>query len=165
MADQISIDAIANQALKSLGKLGGDLAGYAQLLVLLLANETGTIIHRDPDSALIGLVCTAPMPQAAIPDQNASAFHFSRNGLDLLASVFGPARILVAARHDTGGAVRFRKIRDRPHAVANHRRMGPLQRDDLIVGVNRLRLFARTDTDRGDTGDQTPVVENAFDDR
>ena len=115
---------------------------------ILLANESGTIIHRDPEPAFVGLVGPTAVPQTTVPDQNTSPFHLGRNRLDLLTSVFGTARVLVATRHDACGTVRFGKVTDRPHAVADDRCMRPRQRDHLIVGMDRLGCFARTNADR-----------------
>ena len=52
-----------------------------------------------------------------------------------------------------------------PHRVADGRDVRLRQWNDLIVGVDRLRLFTRSDHDRGERADEAAGTEETVDDR
>ena len=70
----------------------------------------------------------------------------------------------MAAGDDAGGAVLFCEVGDRPHGVADDRDVGTWERDELVVGMDRLCLFVGPDGDGRERGDQEPRIEDAFDD-
>ena len=71
----------------------------------------------------------------------------------------------MAAGDEPGGAVRLGEVGERPHGVADDRHVRLVQRDELVVGVDRLGALARVDGDGGERGDQAAGVEHALDDR
>ena len=165
MANQVSINAVTDQALQTLRESGRNRAGDSELLIFLLANEPSAIVHRDPDPMIVQSVGATTVPETAMPHQNAAAFHLRRDGIDVGISILGPARVFVAERNDAGCAVRFSEISQGPHAVANDRRVRSCQADHLIIGMNRLRRFPSTNADRGEGGDQAAIIEDPFDHR
>ena len=62
---------------------------HAELLVLLLADVAGAVVHGDADPALVGAVGPAAVPQAADPDQDAALLHFGGDGVVVLEGVGG----------------------------------------------------------------------------
>ena len=70
----------------------------------------------------------------------------------------------MGAGDEPGGAVGLGEVGERPHGVAHRRRVGLGQRDDLVVGVDRLRRLARSDGDRGERRHQEPGVEDPLED-
>ena len=159
-----AVDAVADQAPEARREARGDLARDAELLVLLLADEAGAVVHGDPDAALAGAVGAAAVPEAAVPDQHAARLHLRRDAVVAPAEV-RRAVCAVAAGHDARGAVRLGEVGERPHRVADDRAVGLVEGDQLVVGVDRLRRLAGADADRGERGDQAAVVEHALHDR
>src|SRR5262245_38345570 len=62
--DQVAVDAVADQRAQARREARRDLARDAELLVLLLAQEAGAVVHRDADAALAGGVGAAAVPEA-----------------------------------------------------------------------------------------------------
>ena len=161
---RLPVDAVAHQAPQARREARGDLARDAELLVLLLADEAGAVVHGDADAPLAGAVGAAAVPEAAVPDQHAARLHLRRDAVVVAAEV-GRAVRLVAAGNEAGGAVLLGEVGERPHGVADDRAMGLVEGDQLVVGVDGLRRLAGADADRGERGDQAAVVEHALDDR
>src|SRR5579872_5116508 len=63
VADQAAVDAVAHQRLEPWGKGPRQFRRHAQLLVLLLADEAGAVVHGDAGSPLAGAVGPAAMPE------------------------------------------------------------------------------------------------------
>jgi hypothetical protein len=72
---------------------------------------------------------------------------------------------MVRAGDQARRSVGIGEVRERPHGVADDRHVRLRQRQQLIVGVDRLRALARVDGDRGQRGHQTAAVEDALDQR
>ena len=117
-----------------------------------------------PMRGVVGGVRAAAVPQAAVPDQHralaASRPRSSRSGA-VVGGVVGEVR----AGHEPGRAVRLGEVGERPHRVAHGRRVRLRDRDQLVVGVDRLRGLAGQDRDRRQRRDQAARVEHALDDR
>src|SRR5262249_61822252 len=75
VADEPVVDAVSHQLAQPRREAAGDLARDAELLVLLLPDPAGAVVHGDPDTALIGAIGAAAVPQAAVPDEHAAAWH------------------------------------------------------------------------------------------
>src|SRR6185503_7426784 len=54
--DQSAVDAVADQLAQARREPLRDLARDAELLILLLADESGAVVHRDPDAALARVI-------------------------------------------------------------------------------------------------------------
>src|SRR4030095_5742992 len=65
--DQVAVDAVADQPAQARGEARRDLARDAELLVLLLAQEAGAVVHRDADAPLAGGVGPPAVPEAPVP--------------------------------------------------------------------------------------------------
>jgi len=87
VADERVVHAVAAQFAQARLEPGRDLHGDPELLVLLLADVTRAIVHRDADAPLVGRVGTAPVPEAAVPDEHAAACHLGRDAVVVLAVV------------------------------------------------------------------------------
>ena len=108
-------------------------------------------------------VGAAAVPEAADPDEDAALGHLGGDGVVGLERVRGLVA-QVAARDEAGRPVLLGEVGDRPHGVADDRDVRPGQRDELVVGVDRLRLLVRADGDGGEGGDEEPRIEHALDD-
>ncbi len=137
VADEPVVDRVADELLEASREVLDYVAGYPQLLVLLLAHEAGAVVHSDPDPAFVSPVGAPAVPEASDPDEDAALGHDGGNRLVGAEEVRGVVR-KVGARNEPRGAVRFAEFRDRPHRVADDRRVGLRQWDQLIVGMDRL---------------------------
>ena len=117
-----------------------------------------------PTRRSVGVVRAPAVPEAPDPDEDAALGHLGR---DAVVGLQGVGRLVaqVAARYDAGGAVGLREVRDRPHGVADDRDVGTGEWDELVVGVDRLRLFFGPDGDGRERRDQEPGIEHTLDDR
>ena len=70
----------------------------------------------------------------------------------------------MAAGDDAGGPVLLGEVGDGPHRVADDGDVGPGERDELVVGVDRLCLLAGAYGDGGQRRNEQPGVEHALDD-
>ena len=69
------------------------------------------------------------------------------------------------AGDDARRAVRLGEVGERPHRVADGRDVRLRQRDELVVGVDRLRRLAGQDRDRRQRRHEAARIEHALDDR
>ena len=83
----------------------------------------------------------------------------------VVAAVVGRVVEQMRAGDEARRAVGLGEVGERPHRVAHRRRVRLRDRDQLVVGVNRLRGLARLDRDRRQRRDQATRVEDAVDDR
>ena len=72
VADQTVVHGVPHQLLQPAGEGLDECWGHAELLVLLLPDVAGAVVHGDADPTSIGLVGTAAMPETPHPDQHAS---------------------------------------------------------------------------------------------
>ena len=99
-----------------------------------------------------------------MPDQHRALRHLGRDrvvGGAVVGAVVGEVR----ARDEPRRAVGLGEVGERPHRVAHGRRVRLRQRDELVVGVDRLRDLAGEDVDRRQRRDEAARVEHALDDR
>jgi len=87
MPDQAVIDRISDELLESPRVALDDMPWDSQLLVLLLAHETGAIVHGDTDAALVRQVRAATVPETSDPDEHASLGHLGRDRVVVLEEV------------------------------------------------------------------------------
>ena len=73
------------------------------------------------------------------------------------------ARRADGSRDEPGGPVLLGEVGDGPHGVADDRHVRPGERDELIVGVDRLRLLVGADGDGGERRDQEAGIEHRLD--
>ena len=111
----------------------------AELLVLLLADVAGAVVHGDADAPLAGAVGAAAVPEAAVPHEHAARRHLGGDRVVRRRRSSGEWSAQVRAGDDPGGAVRLGEVGERPHRVADRRRVRLRERDELVVGVDRLR--------------------------
>ena len=116
-----------------------------------------------PTRRWFGLVGATAVPEAADPDEDAALWHLGGDRLVELERVGGLVA-QVAPGHEPGGAVVLGEIGDSPHGVADDRDVGPGQRDELVVGVDRLRLLVGPDGDGRERRDEQTRIEHALDD-
>src|SRR5512143_1575660 len=88
MSDKTLINSVAHEFLEPRWKGLHELRCEAELLVLLLTDKAGTIVHRDTGPPLVGAVGAAAMPERAIPDERTALLHLCRNRV-VLAAIFG----------------------------------------------------------------------------
>src|SRR5438270_9876169 len=88
VADEPAVHAIANEFLQTRGERAHERRRDPELLVLLLTDVAGAVVHGDADAPLAGAVGTAAVPQAAMPDQHAAARHRGRDAVVVLAVVW-----------------------------------------------------------------------------
>ena len=88
VADEAVVERVADELLQARRELRRDLARDAELLVLLLADVAGAVVHRHADAAPAGAVRAAAVPEAAVVDQDAALRHLGRHAL-VLAEVVG----------------------------------------------------------------------------
>src|ERR1035437_9703995 len=104
VADQAVVDPVPDQLLQPTRKMLGGFAGDTQLLVLLLPDVTGAVIHGDADPTGVSGVGAASVPQAAVPHENAPFGHFGRNRV-VAGDKVGLFRSEVGAGDDSGGSI------------------------------------------------------------
>src|SRR5262249_11944242 len=85
VADEPGVDAVSHQLAQPGREAAGDRARDAELLVLLLPDPPGAVVHGDADTALIGAIGAAAVPQAAVPDEHAAAWHLGGDAVVALA--------------------------------------------------------------------------------
>ena len=108
-------------------------------------------------------VRAAAVPEAAVPDQHAALRHLGRDGV-VRRAVVGGVVGEVRAGDDPRRAVLLGEVGERPHRVADGRHVRLVERDELVVGVDRLRGLARDDRDRRQRRHEAARVEDALDD-
>src|SRR5262245_2659424 len=164
VADQAAVDAVSDQLQQARREAARDLARDAELLVLLLPDPPGAVVHRDADAALLRRVRAAAVPQAAVPDEHASPRHPGRDAIIVTAE---GRRVVAQVRtgDDARRPVGLGEVGERPHGVAHGRDVRLRQREQLIVGMDRLRPLTRVDADRRQRRHQAPRIEHAIDDR
>ena len=84
--DQAVVDRVADQLLQAPGE-GLTSAGEPELLVLLLADVAGAVVHGDADATLRRGVGAAAVPQAADPDEHAALGHLRGDRVVVLERV------------------------------------------------------------------------------
>ena len=97
-----------------------------------------------------------------MPDQDAAARHLGRDRV-VLAAVVGGVVVPVGAGDDPRRAVGLGEVGERPHRVADGRDVRLRDRQELVVGVDRLRDLAGQDRDRAQRRDQATRVEHRLD--
>ena len=135
------------------------------MLVLLLPDEAGAVVHGDPDPDLVGGgVGAAAVPGAALPDQHRSPGHLGAGCLDRgrVCAVVGVLPS-VAAGDDPSGAVGLREVGEGPHGVADRGNVWLGEGLDLVVSVDDLCGLARGERDRGQRRHQALRAEDALD--
>ena len=103
-----------------------------------------------PMRVVVGGVRAAAVPEAAVPDEHRTLRHLGRDRVVRLAVVGGVVGEMRAG-DDARRAVRLGEVGERPHRVAHRRRVRLRDRDELVVGVDRLRGLAGPDVDRRQT--------------
>src|SRR3569832_137610 len=151
VADQALVDAVANQFLQARRERLHEFGREAELLVLLLSDEAGAVVHGNAGAPRIRAVGAAAMPERAVPDEYAALLHLARDRV-VLAAIVGIG-LLVAARHKARRTVRIGEIGQRPHRIADNGAVRLLQRDHHVVGVDRLRHLTGIDSDGGQRRD------------
>ena len=116
-----------------------------------------------PTRRCVGAIRAAAVPEAADPDEDAALGHFGGDGVVELERVRGLVA-QVAARDEARRPVLLGEVGDRPHRVADDRDVRAGERDQLVVGVDRLRLLVGPDRDGGQGRDEEPRIEHAFHD-
>src|SRR5262249_32726449 len=112
VAHEPVVDAVSHQLAEPRREAAGDLARDAGLLVLLLPDPAGAVVHGDADTALSGAIGAAAMPQAAVPDEHAAAWHLGGDAVVALAEDRRLAQ--VRPRDDPRGAVGLGEVGGRP---------------------------------------------------
>ena len=163
VTDEAAVHAVTDELAQARLEAPDLLDRDAQLLVLLLADVTGAVVHGDADAALAGPVRTAPVPEAAVPDEHAALGHLCRDAVIGTEDVGGVVP-QVRAGDEPGGAVGLGEVGQRPHGVEYGGRVGLREGDDLVVGVDRLSALAGTDVDRRERRHQAPGVQDPVDD-
>ncbi len=161
--DEAVVDRVADQLLQPARERLDQRGRDAQLLVLLLADVTGAVVHGDAHPADVGVIGAAAVPEAPDPDQDAALGHLGGDGLVELERI-GRLVAQMAPRDESGGAVLLGEVGDGPHGVADDRHVGTGERDELVVGVDRLGLLVGPDGDGGERRDQEPGIEHPLDD-
>src|SRR5205085_7722992 len=67
VADEAGVDAVADELLQPRRERLDQRRRQPEVLVLLLADVAGAVVHGDADALLVGRVGTAAMPQRAVP--------------------------------------------------------------------------------------------------
>ena len=138
---------VATEFLESSRELAGDVRMDPQVLVLLLSDEARAVVVGDRKAARVAAVGAAAMPEAAMAEDDAAGWHFSRDRVELHV-VRRHVACLVAAGHHAGRAVLFGEVADRPHAVQGEGLMGLLHGDQLVIRMQRLCALAGTQRNR-----------------
>src|SRR5205807_2469057 len=123
----------------------------------------GAVVHGDADPPLRGPVGAASVPEAPVPDEDASFRHLGRDGLVGVA-VVGGAVAHVRPGHQAGGPVLIGEVGEGPHGVAHRGRVGLGQGYQLVVGVDGLSGLTRADGDGGQGRDQAAGVQDLLHD-
>ena len=118
-------------------------------------------MQDDAETGTVGTVGATAVPQAAEIEEDGAGGHFGRNGRGVGArSLVVPA---VTAHHDAGGPVLLGEVLERPHDVHHELGVGPGERVQGVVGVQRLRHLAGADLD-GRGRAELVVAEDAVED-
>ena len=133
-------------------------------MVLLLADVARAVVHRYADARFPGRVRAAAVPETPVPDEHRALGHLGRDRV-VVAAVVGAAVGQVRPGNETRGAVRLGEVGQGPHRVAHRRRVRLGNRDELVVGVDRLGGLAGEDVDRRERRDQATGIEHPLHDR
>src|ERR1700688_685255 len=137
--DEPLVDREATQLLEAARESSCRLDWNPELLVLLLADVTGAIVHGDSHTAMSGGVGPTPVPQTPHPHEDAALRHLRRDRVVVLEQVGGVVRSM-SARTQTRGTVFLGEVGNGPHRVADERREGLLDSGELGEGEGGLRL-------------------------
>ena len=87
--DEAVVDRVADELLEAARERLHERWRDTQLLVLLLADVAGAVVHGDADAPLVRLVCAAAVPETPDPDEDAALGHLGRDRLVELERVGG----------------------------------------------------------------------------
>src|SRR5262249_58557685 len=99
VTDEAVVDTVPDQLAQPRREAARDLACDPELLVLLLPDPAGAVVHRDADAALPCPVRAPAVPQAAVPDEHAAARHL---GGGAVVALPGDARMGTGVRRPGG---------------------------------------------------------------
>ena len=134
----------------------------SELLVLLLADVAGAIVHGDADAT--ASVWLAPPPCQRLPTQTRTLpFSISAGNGGVVLERVGGFVVQMAPGHQASGAVLLGEVGDGPHGVADDGDVRSGQRDQLVVGVEWLRVFVGADGDGGERRNEESRIEHPLD--
>src|SRR3954447_5222519 len=159
VADERRMNAVAQQLLQPRVERAHDVARHGKDVVLLLTQPARGVLQQHAQPRPLGVVGTAAMPERAEDEQDRAGGHRHRHRLVRVdRHAVGPS---VAAGYDPGRAVVDGEVVERPHRVQYDVLMRPGQGVDAVIGVQPLRLLARSDLDAGGRAELVALAEHA----